>query len=406
MTIRLTRFDRTTVLVIGALAAAAALTAVLIALQPDAGTTGGANRMSGAHIAYLSPTRGPYQIWSVDPADPASAQPLTEIPNGVLDFDVSADGRQIAFTTTETDLNGYQLYVLDVESRQPRLLLDCVSQDAYCTTPVWRPDGRMLAYQRVENNTALNLPPSAPRVWLLDLGVQPPTTYPLTNDREMLGSQPVWSGDGSRLAFYDANSQQVVVYSFAEPDETARLTGFPGGGGSVGALSPDGRQLIFPEYVISSPEPHLTFRVADLIGGSVRPLTQANEAANDHAVTWHPDGQHVVITRTYPDRRGNEVYRVDLPAGSVEPLIADEDYQQTTVRFSPDGSRIALDRYNLAEADATSTVEIWTYKFADDGLADGTLTQAAADGFLPKWMPPNAGMAGSAGMAGNGAGNP
>lgn len=400
MRLRFSGFDRTTTLVIGVLVAAVAITAALVALQSGQGT---GVATGNARIAYLSPTRGPYQIWTVDPADPSSAVPLTEMPNGVFDYNVSADGRQIAFTATETDLDGYQLYLLDVPTRQTSLLLDCVTQDAYCTTPVWRPDGRMLAYQRVDLNTALNLPPSPPRIWLLDLGTQPLNTFPLTADTEMLGSQPVWSGDGSHLAFYDANSQQVMVYNFAEADEAARLTGFPAGGGSVGALSPDGTQLIFPEYVMTGPLPHMTFRVADLVNGGVRPLMEEDEAADDYAITWHPNGQQAVIARVYHDdryTRGYQVYGVDLASGSLQPLIVDPDYQHTAARFSPDGSQLVIDRYNLAEADATSTTEVWTYTFTDGGMTDGTLTRVAADGFMSRWM------AGDTGMAASGAETP
>jgi Tol biopolymer transport system component len=382
MTARFSRFDRTTLLIIGVLVIAVAITALLVTSQsPQRGQSAAS---TGARIAYLSPSRGPYQVWAVDPVNPNSAQQLTDAPNGVFDFDVSADGRQIVYAATESDNEGYQLYVLDVETREARLLLDCVSQDAYCTTAVWQPQGQMLAYQRVENNTVLNLPPGPPRLWILDLSVQPPNTFPLLADTDILGSQPTWSGDGSKLAFYDANSQSVMVYDFAEGDETARLTEIPAGSGSVGALSPDGTALIFPEYVATGPLPHLVFRVGDLANSGIRSLTAEDDAIDDNGITWNPNGQQVVITRVYQDERytrGYQVYRVDVETGEIEALIFDADYQHTAVRFSPDGSQLAVDRYNVANADATSTPEIWMYSFSD-----GALTRVAADGFFPRWI--------------------
>jgi Tol biopolymer transport system component len=384
---RFSRFDRTTVLIIGVLIIAVAITAILVTIQPQQLTqtgTGGA-----ARIAYLSPSRGPYQVWSVDPANPNSARQLTDAPTGVFDYDVSADGQQIAYTATETDNEGYQLYALDLQTNTSRLLLDCVSQDSYCTTPVWQPGGRLLAYQRVDNNTALNIPPSPPRVWILDLSVEPPNTFPLLADTDILGSQPVWSGDGSRLAFYDGNSQSVMVYNFAEQNEAARIIEIPAGSGSVGALSPDGSALIFPEYVATGPLPHLVFRVGDLVNGSMRSLTAEDDAIDDNGVSWNPNGQQAAITRVYQDdryTRGYQVYSVDVASGEMSQLIFDTDYQHTTVRFSPDGSQLAIDRYNVVTADATSTPEIWTYT-----LADESLTRVVADGFFPRWIASSAG---------------
>jgi Tol biopolymer transport system component len=242
----------------------------------------------------------------------------------------------------------------------------------------------MLAYQRVENNTALNLPPSPPRMWILDLSVQPANTFPLLADTDILGSQPVWSADGSKLAFYDANSQSVMVFNFNEPNEANRLTEIPAGSGSVGALAPDGASLIFPEYVTTGPLPHLVFRVGDLLNGSIRSLTAEDDAIDDNGIAWNPNGQQVAITRVYQDdryTRGYQLYSVDVASGEMEQLIFDADYQHTAVRFSPDGTRLAIDRYNVATADANSTPEIWTYTFADQGL-----TRAVADGFYPRWI--------------------
>jgi Tol biopolymer transport system component len=390
---RFSRFDRTTALIIGVLVIAVGITAILVATQSS--QTNQPAGVGGTRIAYLSPSRGPYQVWSVDPTNPNDSQQHTQAPNGVFDFDVSADGRQIAYAATETDNEGYQLYTLDLQTQQARLLLDCVSQDAYCTTAVWRPGGQMLAYQRVENNRVLNLPPSPPRLWILDLSVEPPNTFPLVADTDILGSQPVWSGDGSKLAFYDANSQSVMVYNFDEPNEAARLIEIPAGSGSVGALSPDGSALIFPEYVATGPLPHLEFRVGNLVNGTIRSLTAEVDAIDDNGITWNPNSQQVAITRVYQDERytrGYQVYSVDVASGEMESLIFDADYQHTALRFSPDGSQIAIDRYNVANADANSTPEIWTYT-----LADGTLTRVAPDGFYPRWIPSGS----TAGGAGN-----
>ena len=55
--------------------------------------------------------------------------------------------------------------LLDLASGAVTQLTHC--QTAMCTSPVWRPDGQMIAYERAENDPQFGNSPA--RIWLLDL---------------------------------------------------------------------------------------------------------------------------------------------------------------------------------------------------------------------------------------------
>ncbi|MBC8100286.1 MAG: PD40 domain-containing protein [Armatimonadetes bacterium] len=369
------RFDARILIAAGGLALLVALTALLAMTQ--------APIRSGARIAYLSPTRGPYNLYLVDPAAPDTPEQVTQAPNGVLDYAVSADGRSIAYTEPRGTLGHAEIMLLDLQSKRIIQLTDCLTADAYCTTPAWRPDGTVLAYQRTEFNTALNLPPGAPRIWLLDLTSTPHNSFPLLQDSQMLGAEPQWSANGERLVFYESNSQSVLVYNFAALNDQDRLLSIPAGNGAVGVLSPDGTRLAFPEIVDGAPF-HAVLRLADLTTGTITPLTEVEDIIDDNAAAWHPDGERVAVMRVYLDARytrGYQIYLMDVATRTARPLIEDAAYQHSAIAWSADGSWLALSRYRVIDATAETTPEIWAY-----ALASGALTRVAADGFAPRWV--------------------
>lgn len=366
-------YDRTVLLAIAGLVLILLLTGVFLLLQTPVSTA--------LRLAYLAPSAGPFNIWEIDPTQPDSARALTQSEVGVYDFGVSADGRYIAYSEERTAGETADLMLVDRVQNTTHLLVDCASEAAFCHSPAWRSDGLLLAYQRREAGDTL----SAAYLWLLDLSVDPPTTAPLFPEGEVYASDPQWSANGSRIAFYDVASQSVLVYDFAAASEQTRLFALPAGNGSSGTLSRDGRRLIFPELLLTTPTRSVMKHV-DLDAGSQRTLTLEGELTDDRFARWHPDGERVAITRRYLDERftaGDQVYLVEAEGGEIRPLIYDSAYQHSELTWSPGGSQLAVHRVRLEGRTATSMPEIWIYT-----LADQSLTRVVADGFFPRWISP------------------
>jgi Tol biopolymer transport system component len=356
----LTRFDRRVVVAVLVLIVIVAVTALIALRQGE----------RGARVAYLAPSRAPFNIYLADPAYPDEpVEQLTLSEWGVYDFDISRGGRYIAYSEDQPDNETRELMLLDLANNSTRALTTCAAENALCTNPVWRPDGSVIAYQRTDFGE--------PRIWLLE--IESARTFPLFEQPEVLGTDPRWSPDGSRLAFYDNATQTVLVYNFNAASEQTRISALRFGNGSSGAFAPDSAHIVFPELLISSPA-RAVMRLANLDTGSFQPLTPEEEFADDGYAVYHPDGRRVVLTRAYLDERfteGDQVYMVDTLSNTVQPLIFDADYQHNAPIFNPDGTMLALHRFSFER----NVPEIWVYS-----METQVLTRIAEEGFYPRWL--------------------
>jgi Tol biopolymer transport system component len=336
-------------------------------------------------IAYLAPATGtPYNIWIADPTDPASAEQVTFAPDGIFNYSVSPDGSKIAFSERNSNTGTSDIKLLDLDSGDVQQLTNCA--DADCTTPVWRPDGQVIGYERMELNSNFDQVGVSPtRVWLLDLATTPPGTRPLFSDSQMLGYGLQWSADGNRITVFDYNSQGILFHQF-EPESTIVI---PSRYGNAGALSPDGTRVIFPEVLLTENEARSYLQLVDLETQEIRPMTATDDPIDDDTAAWSPDGKMLAIGRRYLDdrfTRGKQLYLMNPNDSSVEALLVDADYQLGTFVWDPNGTQLLLQRFPdpvaMGDPNNPGKPEIWTID-----VATKALTQIAADAFLPRWVP-------------------
>lgn len=371
--LRITRFDVTVLLVCVLLVAAVAASVALVQPAPVL-----------ARVAYLAPVdSAPQNIWAVSPESPEAPQQLTFSRYGVYDFSPDPTGRYIAYAEN-TPEGITELRLLDLANGSSQPLTDCLAEDATCDTVAWRPDGKVFAYQRRDLNTTLGLGVSAPRVWIMDLTTTPYSTFPLFSDSQTLGTEPTWSGTGTRLAFYDALGQGVLVFDFNALSEDQRIRFIPAANGSTGTLSPDGTRLAYTDLIFGSENQAVraVVNIAELERGVTRPLTDEQEVDDGSLPTWHPDGRRLVITRQYLSgeraSRGQQVYLYDFESDTLEPLIYDPDYNNGAISWDPDGTRLVIQRVPFGGG----LPELWVYT-----LETGALERVATNGFLPRWLP-------------------
>jgi Tol biopolymer transport system component len=336
-------------------------------------------------VAYLYPADGfPQNIWMADPSAPENAEQITFSQNGVLDFAVRPDGRAIAFSERRNDRPATDIKLLSLETGAITPLTNC--EDSDCSSPVWRPDGNMIAYTRVDMNTLLpGVGVSPYRIWLADLTGGSVTTQPLFEDTQALGYGPAWSADGGRITLFDTSVPGVVVYDF-ETDETVALRS---DNGTSGALSPGGDRLVYPEVVLSEGRAWSRLIMALLDTQAIITLTGETEAIDDTFGVWHPSGEGLAVGRRYRDERftpTTQLYWVDAETGEGEALVVDEIYNHGFVHWDPTGDRLVMQRFQQFTADGTPNrggrPEIWTYDRETDEL-----TQIAENGMFPRWVP-------------------
>ncbi|MDX1992501.1 MAG: hypothetical protein SF029_08930 [bacterium] len=379
---RLTRLDLS---VLGI----SALLAAVIGLVTVVGTADAV----GLRVAFMkNGENGITNLWVADATNPDNAEQVTDAEDGVYDYDVSPDGRYIAFAEQDFETGIAEIMRLDLNTRQVTPLTDCRAQDADCTTPVWRPDGRMIAYTWRDLNTSLQIGASPNRIWVLDFSTSPASNYPLVEDTQVLGYDPKWSPDGTRLAFYDSASGGILVYNFAADQDAGEnpFTFVPTSHGTVGTFSPDGTQLIFPELLLTgTPIVRAYLQVADLETGLFQQLTAPSESTDDQAAVWSPSGGMIAVTRRYVDNRmtrGHQIFLFSTADNSIEPLVYDERYNQGFALWSPNGDQLLLQRFPVLTEDGqdnpNGTPEIWTFD-----VATRALTLIMRDAYQPRWVP-------------------
>lgn len=344
-------------------------------------------RAQVARVAYMQ--RGDddvYQIWLANPEEPDSARKLTDTEYGVLDFDVSDDGDQIAYSHRDFETGVSEIHLIDLRTGRTQQVTSCVTQDADCYAPKFRPGGNVIAYERASMNSELSgVGIGAPRIWLLDLNQEPPTTFPLIEDTQVLGTAAFWSANGARIAFYDNNAGGIQVYDLTRQDDPFNLVETRMGGG-FGSLSPDGTQLIYPGLVQN--RGHM--QLANLEQGVTQPITAPDGRFDEQHSAWSPDGRYVAVGRrdlADQDMRGTQVYLLDTQTMRYTPLLVDKQYNHSAFEWSRDGSKLTMTRFQQLDDQGNvysdGQLEVWTYD-----MQTGRLQQVASGALSPHWVAP------------------
>ncbi len=328
-------------------------------------------------VVYLAPSDAFEQNIFMSDLETGAVYQITTIRSGIEDFAVSPNGSEIAYSAYNDD-GSIDIWLLDFATFTKRQVTHCV--DARCTMPAWRPDGKLMAYQREELNSGLGLGLSPSRVWLLDVTTLDTTL--LFSDQQILGYGPVWSPDGQRLAVFDASLPGIRVHDFTARTDVI----IESMQGEVGHFAPDGSRLVYPVLLRGAlgSQFYTHLEVVDFATSSRTLVSGSDETpVEDGAGVWSPDGQTMLIARRYLDDHytmGKQIYQRDEITGEIDPLVVDANYNHAAMQWDAAGQRIVFQRFSLTTAGARP--EIWVYDLTKDELV-----RVAENAYFPQWIP-------------------
>ena len=310
-------------------------------------------------------------IWIVDEAgtevrkivDPDPARGAANKFESVYGFyaDVSPDGSRIAYTTCEYPMSdppryalestdpreglGYEIALIDIDGASKERLTNNEFLEHY---PVWSPDGSRIAY--VFSNSKFGRYDHRSSYLYFrstdDAGSANFARLGQASSNVAL-HPPVWSPDGQQIAFlvYESGIGQLTRILYTIQTDGTEFTKI-GEATTQPTWSPDGSQLAYAGPAGADGEAFAIYAVKP--DGSDRRIIWSDEYGRTshgiHQVSWSPTGSELLFV-------SNGVYTIGSSGGDprqISTAIQDRyplsrHYSAATIAaWSPDGSRIAV----------------------------------------------------------------
>jgi Tol biopolymer transport system component len=295
-------------------------------------------------------------------------------------FAHAAEPAQVQRIAYGTNL-GDALCIADAATRQQACIK--LPEPAYIDAMAWSPDGRFVA--AVGQTYRTDPTRFVPRLMSADGSALPGTASPaeiIGRDDEGVGA-PAWAPDGSYV--YAATPTHLLGLEINTGIEKYLATWPAGAGFGTGAVSPDGTKIVVN---IVDPNGETVMALFSLADSSVQVIRESGvRGAAFGGAAWSPDGSRILFTSlhdvTLPDGAhalASRIYTIS-PDGSDEQLLYTGEPTGAFLhaRYSPDGSRIALEGFAGGHLDV--------FVMPASGGDVRNVTNSSLEAREPQWSP-------------------
>jgi len=329
-------------------------------------------------LVYLWPSSGPANLYAIDLTENIASQ-LTEQPNGILAYDISADGTQIYYSSRLTSRDS-AIFRLDRVDESIRQVLDCV--DILCNFPQLSPDGSYLAYTRSPSDT--DSEPFPQQVWMIpivDDFFPSESQASIVSDSNHSAGAPFWSPTGL-LTFHDWEAQHFVVL---DPQTNTRVF-FPNETGEPGTWAPDGSNYVVAEVEFWGSGP---MDFTSHLWRFEYPSTQSTDLSKDLTLedvtpAYSPNGRQIAFGRKYLDNErwtpGSQFWLINADGSNPRQITDNPDFNYADFSWHPNGQYLTFVRHQ--QTNLSEPPEIWIMP------ANGSdAVRLVIDGYVPQWIP-------------------
>jgi Tol biopolymer transport system component len=263
----------------------------------------------GTMLVFNSDRSGDAELWLMEADGSNPTRLTTNNSNGVY-FVWSPDGTKIAWQNWDSTNYNYDICVINADGTG---FSNLNSDSAYQDKPQWSPDGTKILYQGDVTDSLTQ--ETFSDVFVMNSNGSGKTN--LTNTSSASEFAPVWSPDGTQIAFARSDDDQGIYVMDSDGTDAVNLTetdqdGYP-------SWSPDGTQIAFSRFTNNT---NMIF-VMDSDGSDQAPAFTDNFSGGAK-VEWSPDGTGLAFD-TYVDGN-NEIYTVNSDGSGLTNVTDDGDY--------------------------------------------------------------------------------
>ena len=249
------------------------------------------------------------------------------LPGSRLTVAVSSDGSEIVYATCRYPTEKwffFEIATSKLDGTEPRRLTPPKRDVPLNHFPVWSPDGTRIAYIRDQSSTEIRL-----YTMFADGSGRLPATY--SGNMRVGYFPPAWSPDGQRLAFVveEGYEHGRAIYTIGQYGlDPIRLSSALSGP----SWSPDGRWIAFIGAHTDGPA---LYTIAADGSADARLIRLMPDGSDTWPPSWSPDGSEVLVDCI-------AICVVDVESGSIVAQSPLRLHGGSVGAWSPDGSRIAV----------------------------------------------------------------
>ena len=221
----------------------------------------------------------------------------------------SPDGTEIAFSSDGGKPHARDIYIIDIQSRALRNLTRGAGANY---DPAWSPDGRKIAFASERTDPETGKYDDHYEIYVRDRdGEVAKLTHNDSDDVE-----PVWSPDGTRIAFSSKRDGNWEIYAMNADGSTQRNLSNNMEDDEQPAWSPDGRKIAFN----SNRDDRLEeLYVMNVDGSAVRELT--NVPTGKRRPVWSPDSRKIAFV----NQGDHGIYLMEAHGSQIRKLVTGVD---------------------------------------------------------------------------------